>query len=81
MHRHKKEISGIDCVHAVSGIAGNPGIRYRSLSILPPQLLWASNSVISSQSRNPFMQRTGSTTLNMTLRQTISWIRSAVTKI
>jgi len=41
MSRNKKEIFGIDCFHAVSGIAGNPGIRYRSLSILPPQLFCA----------------------------------------
>lgn len=81
MNRNKKEIFGIDCFHAVSGIVGNLGIRYRSLSILPLQVFWASNSVISSQSLNPFMQCIGSTTLNMTLRPTITWIRSTVTKI
>lgn len=81
MDRNKKNIFGIDCVRAVSGITGNLGIRYRSLSILPPKHLWASNSMISSQSLNPFMQCIGSTTLNMTLRSTITWIRSAVTNI
>jgi len=42
MNQNKQEIFGIDCVHAVCGIAGSIGVRYRSLGILHSQVLLAS---------------------------------------
>ena len=44
----QKDIFGIDCVNAVSGIAGSLGVRYRSLGILLPQGLWASLAITTS---------------------------------